>query len=77
MNKARRYFRKSTSLLRGKDGRISFSKAVLVTILYGWLTGRTIDAALAFVLVGASYGWRWVQLRTQRSESYPEADRVE
>lgn len=64
MSKLRRVFRKSTSLLRGDDGRLSFAKVVLLVLLGGWLAGRELGAALAFVFVGASYGWKWVRLYT-------------
>ncbi|MEX1185331.1 MAG: hypothetical protein WEA80_01920 [Gemmatimonadaceae bacterium] len=55
--------------LCGADGRLSFAKLVLVTLLAGWMAGRPLEAALAFVFVGASYGWKWVRLRTASGDS--------
>lgn len=55
-------FRKSTSLLRGEDGRLSFSKLVLLVLIGGWLSGRELEASLALVFLLATYGLRGLRL---------------
>lgn len=62
MSKSRRLFRKATSLLRGEDGRMSFSKLVLITLIAGWLSGRELEASLALVFLCATYGLRGLRL---------------
>lgn len=54
----RDFFRRATSLLRGEDGRLSFSKIVLLTLIGGWLAGRELEAALAGVFLSAAFGYR-------------------
>lgn len=61
-------FRKSTSLLRGDDGRMSFSKLVLVVLVGGWLSGRELEASLALVFLLATYGLRGLRLYLKGSE---------
>lgn len=55
-------FRKATSLLRGEDGRLSFSKLVLLVLIGGWLSGRELEASLALVFLLATYGLRGLRL---------------
>jgi hypothetical protein len=55
------FWQELTSVLRSGDGRISFSKCVLVTLLAGWLGGRELAATLALVIVGASHGPKMVR----------------
>lgn len=64
----RELFRKSTSLLRGEDGRMSFSKLVLLTLICGWYSGRELEASLALVFLLATYGLRGLRLYLKGSE---------
>ncbi|MGK2933703.1 MAG: hypothetical protein ACSLFE_00460 [Gemmatimonadaceae bacterium] len=57
-----RAWHSATSLLRGEDGRFSFSKVVLSILVGGWLAGRTLEAALALVFLLATYGYRGLRL---------------
>lgn len=61
-------FRRATSLLRGDDGRLSFSKIVLLTLIGGWLGGRELEAALAGVFLSAAFGYRAFKLHTSGKE---------
>ena len=56
------FWRKATSLLRGEDGRLSFSKLVLLVLIGGWLSGRELEASLALVFLLATYGLRGLRL---------------
>lgn len=66
--------------LCGSDGRLSFSKLVLVTLIVGWLCGLVLDAALAGVFIGSSFGWKYFRLRLKNGEPpsyWPGGDGVE
>ncbi len=65
-------FRKSTSLLRGEDGRLSFSKVVLLILIAGWYSGRELEAGLAGVFLSAAFGYRAFRLH----QSGKEGDRA-
>ena len=66
----------ATSLLRGDDGRISFSKCVLVTLLVGWLFRVPLSAELALVFIVASHGTK-ILLRYLDKRGGQEADDAE
>lgn len=58
-----------TSLLRGEDSRLSWSKVVLAALVTGWFLGRDLSAALALVFLSATYGYRGLQLYLNRNNA--------